>query len=86
MSSGVKENLVSLETLMKKNLFTCAAHLPVTAQMNSCLFETAFFCSTRLPMKMNSCYLNSSLPSNRWYWSIISLHLHHAYLNIAQNI
>ena len=80
MSTGVKENLVSLETLMKKNLFTCseiwrltrsylpstfvgeknlnfypslpylwlsacAAHdpLPVTVQMNSCLYETAFF-------------------------------------------
>ena len=33
----------------------------------------------------NSCYPNSSLPENRWYWSIISLHMHHAYLNIAQN-
>ena len=24
----------------------------------------------------NSCYPNSSLPENRWYWSIISLHAH----------
>ena len=34
----------------------------------------------------NSCYPNSSLPGNCWYRSIISLHVTHAYLNIAQNI
>ena len=37
-------------------------------------------------MKMNSCYPNSSLPVDYWHQSIISLHMHHAYLNIAQNI
>ena len=42
---------------------------------------------TRLPMKMNSCYPNSSLPpGDYWHWSLISLHVHHAYFNKAQNI
>ena len=34
----------------------------------------------------NSCYPNSSLPSNCSHRSIISLDVHHAYLIIAQNI
>ena len=50
------------------------------------VYKNSFYPVTRLPDEENSCYSNSSLPYNRWYRSIISLHLHHAYLNITQNI
>ena len=41
----------------------------------------SFYLVTGLPMN-----LNSSLPGNHLYQSIISLHVHHDYINIAQNI
>ena len=47
--------------------------------------EKQLFPKPRLLMKMNSCYPNSSLPSDFWHQSIISLHVRHADNNIAQN-
>ena len=52
-------------------LIACAAHLPITVQMNSCLYEIAFSLVTRLPMKMYSWYPNSSLPGVHQHRSII---------------
>ena len=36
------------------------------------------------PDEEKSCYPNSSLPGNHWCWSIISQHVHHAYLEKRQ--
>ena len=52
----------------------CAAHLPVTLQMNSCLYG-------------NSISDESEQLITRWPWAPVHnfLHVHHAYLNLAQN-
>ena len=53
--------------------------------MTSCS-PNSFDLVTIITTDENSCYPNSSLPGNRWYCSLTSLHVHHAYLNIGQNI
>ena len=49
------------------------------------VLPNSFYPVTNITNEENSCNLNSSLPVNRWNQSIISLYVHHAYLNIAQN-
>ena len=46
----------------------------------------SFYPVTNITDQENSCYPNSSLPGNLWHGSIISLHMHHAFLNVTQNI
>ena len=52
----------------------------VSVQMKSCLP------GNWITNEEKSCYPNSLLPSNHWSRSIISLHVHHAYFNKAQNL
>ena len=50
------------------------------------LFTEQLLPGNRITGEENSCYPNSSLPGNLFYRSIFSLHVHHAYFNIAQII
>ena len=63
---------------------THAAHLIVSEQMNSCLPEQ-LLPGNWITDEENSCYPNSLLPGNLGIGTLFSLHVHHAYLNIAQN-
>ena len=50
--------------------------------MTSCSLHS-FYPVTSITDEENICYPNSSLPGNPWNWSLISVHVHHAYPNIA---
>ena len=53
--------------------------------MTSCS-PNNFYLVTNISNEENSCYPISSLTGNYWYRSLISVHMHHAYHDIAQNI
>ena len=62
-----------------------AAHLIILMKMNSCLLKQ-LLPGNWITDEENSCYPNSLLPGNFGTRPKISLHVHHAYLNAAQNI
>ena len=78
------KNLDFCPTLPYLWLSAHAEHLILWIQMTSCFTKQLLHSNLHYQLE-NSCYPNSSL-TGTLYRSIISLHVHHAYLNTAQNI